>query len=204
MDTNLVKYKSYNARSADLREQLHFCTPEQKIKSIQLHCSDAYGANTWLLFSQGAESFYKSYNYQMKMCYNLPVMTHTNIIEQVLCADQLSLRKQVQSRYVGFIKALIRSPSKEIRILSNLAIYDHRSTTCRNISYLNEITGLYVLCESKWRVRAALPNQSSVPVETWRSSLLLKLLEIRNNYSYKDMKITYEQTNEMINSLCIS
>ena len=93
---------------------------------------------------------------------------------------------------------------KEIRILSNLAIYDHRSTTCRNISYLNEITGLYVLCESKWRVRAALPNQSSVPVETWRSSLLLKLLEIRNNYSYKDMKITYEQTNEMINSLCIS
>ena len=54
------------------------------------------------------------------------------------------------------------------------------------MSYLNEITGLYVLCESKRRVRAALPIQSSVPMETWRSSLLLKLLEIRNNRSYND------------------
>ena len=91
-----------------------------------------------------------------------------SIVEQGLGADQLNLRKQVQSRYVGFVKALIRSPSKEIRILSNLEIYYHRSTMCRNISYLNEITGLYVLCESNWRVRAALPNQSSVPVETWK------------------------------------
>ena len=130
-------------------------------------------------------------------------MTHTNIVEQVLCPDQLSLRK-VQSRYVGFVKSLMRSPSKEIRILSNLIISDHRSTTCRNISYLNEITDLNVLCESKWRVRAALPNQSSVPVETWRSSLLIKLLEIRSNRSYNDMKISYEQTNAMIDSLCIS
>ena len=144
--------------------------------------------NTWGMFSTN-------------LC---PVMTHTNIVEQVLCPDQLSLRKQVQSRYVGFVKSLMRSPSKEIRILSNLVISDHRSTTCRNISYLNEITDLNVLCESKWRVRAALPNQSSVPVESWRSSLLIKLLEIRSNRSYNDMKISYEQTNAMIDSLCIS
>ena len=156
------------------------------------------------LGSQGAESFYKSYNYQVKMSFKLPVMTHTNIVEQVLSANQLSLRKQVQSRYVGFVKSLMRSPSKEIRILSNLAIYDHRSSTCRNISYLNEITGLNVLCESKGMVRAALPNQSSVPVESWRSSLLLKLLEIRSKHYYKDMNISYKYLTEMINSLCIS
>ena len=187
-----------------MRDQLHFCTPEQKMNGVQLFCSDAYGANTWLLFSQGAESFYKSYNYQVKMSFKLPVMTHTNIVEQVLCPDQLSLRKQVQSRYVGFVKSLLRSPSKEIRILSHLVLYDHRSTTCRNLSYLNEITGLNVLCESKRMVRAALPNQSNVPVESWRSSLLLKLLDIRSKRSYNDMNISYKQTIEMINSLCIS
>ena len=55
------------------------------------------------LGSQGAESFYKSYNYQVKMSFKLPVMTHINIVEQVLCANQLSLRKQVQPKQICWL-----------------------------------------------------------------------------------------------------
>ena len=74
------------------------------------------------------------------MSFKLPFLTHTNNVGKVLYANQLSPIKQVQSRYGGFVYSLIKP-----RIYDCI---DHRSSMCRNISYLDNITDLNVLCES--------------------------------------------------------
>ena len=63
------------------------------------------------------------------MSFKLPVLTYTNNVEKVLCANQLSLIKEIQSRYVGFVTSLIKP-----RIYDHI---DHRSSMCGNISYLD-------------------------------------------------------------------
>ena len=116
----------------------------------------------------------------------------------------VSLRRQVLARYPGFVRKLLHSRSREVQFLSNFVINDARSVTCRNISYLNNQTGLNVLREAKWKVRAALPHQSSVPVEEWRCSLLSTFLEIRSSKTHSLYNTTESQINQMIDSLCNS
>ena len=135
----------------------------------------------------------------MKLCYNISIKCHTNLIESYFCADLVSLRRQVLARYPGFVRKLLNSRSREVQFIN-----DARSVTCRNISYLNNQTGLNVLREAKWKVRAALPHQSSVPVEEWRCSLLSTFLEIRSSKTHSQYNSTESQINQMIDSLCNS
>ena len=205
MNSDAARAKSsFNSRADDIRAQLYFAHPKQKIKAIELYCSDAYGLNLYDLKSQSAETLFKAWNRQVKLCFNISIKCHTNIVEQYLCSDLVSLRRQVLARYPGFVRKLLQSRSREIQFLSNFVINDHRSVTCRNISHLNDQTGLNVLREAKWKVRAALPHQSSVPVEEWRCSLLSTFLEIRSSKTHSLYNSTESQINQMIDSLCNS
>ena len=116
----------------------------------------------------------------------------------------LSLRRQVLARYPNFVRKLLDSPSFEIRFLANIALSDMRSPTCRNLSYLNEITKLNVLSEPKWKVKLALPYQSKDKPEPWRISLLTTLLECRFSGNYGNLNSDKDTVNSMIKSLCIS
>ena len=195
---------SFMRRAADIRDQLHFSWPGTKMKALQLLAQDAYGSNLWLLDSNSAEMFFRSWNTEAKLCWGLDRATHINLIEQYFCSDMLSLRRQVLARYPNFVRKLLDSPSFEIRFLANIALSDMRSPTCRNLSYLNEITKLNVLSEPKWKVKLALPYQSKDKPEPWRISLLTTLLECRFSGNYGNLNSDKDTVNDMIKSLCIS
>ena len=195
---------SFMRRAADIRDQLHFSWPGTKMKALQLLAQDAYGSNLWLLDSNSAEMFFRSWNTEAKLCWGLDRATHINLIEQYFCSDMLSLRRQVLARYPNFVRKLLDSPSFEIRFLANIALNDARSPTCRNLQYLNEITSLNVLSEPKWKVKLALPFQSKDKPEPWRISLLTTLLECRFSGNYGNLNSDKATVNDMIKSLCIS
>ena len=195
---------SFMRRAADIRDQLHFSWPGTKMKALQLLAQDAYGSNLWLLDSNSAEMFFRSWNTEAKLCWGLDRATHINLIEQYFCSDMLSLRRQVLARYPNFVRKLLDSPSFEIRFLANIALNDARSPTCRNLQYLNEITSLNVLSEPKWKVKLALPFQSKDKPEPWRISLLTTLLECRFSGNYGNLNSDKDTVNSMIKSLCIS
>ena len=115
--------------------------------------------------------------------------------------DQTSLRSQILSRYPGFLRKLQSSPSKEIRMLVRMVQNDPRSTTCKNIRYLQSLTGMddpekY----SSWRIREALPKKTVPEAEKWRLGLLSELIRVRYNrfIEVQDSK----RITAMINSLC--
>ena len=53
-----------------------------------------------------------------------------------------SAKADVLARYGGFFRGLRKSPSCEVAVMANLAGRDIRSTTGRNLAYLQECSGL--------------------------------------------------------------
>ena len=193
---------SFMNRASDLRDNLYFASSELKMKAINLNCCDAYGAMIWNLNGEYVDKFFRAWNIQSRLAFNVPRNTHTNLVEEYFCAGIPSLRKQTLSRYPKFVSKLLENPSREIKILSNFLLQDQRSILGRNYSYLNELINkencLYL---SGAEVRSLLPR---LEVESWRTSLLTTMLNIRLDNSYNEFNINKAQVDEMVNSLCSS
>ena len=69
----------------------------------------------------------------MKLAFDVPRNTFTYLVEGFLAFDMTSMRNQILSRYAGFYRKLLNSPSREVRGLARIISSDPRSTTCRNI-----------------------------------------------------------------------
>ena len=132
------------------------------------------------LASSSAEQFFKCWNTCVKLCDDIPRSTFTYLVEGYLAAEFATLRNQVMARYAGFYKSLLDSPSKEIRAMARIVSDDPRSSTCRNLRLLRQVTGLsqsHTL--SNHRVKASLPVKSVPEKERRRLGLLASLFKIR-------------------------
>ena len=137
----------------------------------------------------------------MKLVFGVPRSTFTYLVEGFFAENQTSLRNQILSRYPGFYRKLLNSPSKEVRVLARMVAADPRSTTCRNLGYLRELTGMVnVEWYSSWRVRDSLPVQKVPEKERWRLGLLSSLLGMQSEkyIMVQDSK----RICAMIDSLC--
>ena len=139
--------------------------------------------NQFILWPQNrlyADSFYKCFNIQTRGAFDIDYATHVYLIEGYLCHDLPTLRHQVLSRYGGFVRKLLQCHSREISFVASMVINDHRSVTCKNLTYLNELTQMNVLYEANWKVMAALPRQHVPDSELWRINLLSTLMDINS------------------------
>ena len=203
MDSDISRAKAtFKDRAADVRERLYFSHPTQKAQAIQVFASSNYGAMLWDLQSEATLSYFRCWNIQIRLAFDLSYATHCNILENVLCKDQPSLRKQIYSQYPKFVRKLLESPIKEVRFLAAVVINDQRSTTCRNISFLNDICKNNVMMMDKWSLRKSIPRLPAV--EPWRESLLKTCLQIRYSGEYSQYNVSKQQNDQFIESLCIS
>ena len=166
-------------RADDIRQELYFCYPDQRVQAIQLNATDAYGVLLWPLDSDYAESYFKSWSIQMRRCWNLDRETRTFLVEGYFCSNHTSLRNQVLSRYPAFVRKLLNSFSSEVRFLANLVLHDKRSNVCTNLEYIINITKIREVHQmGKWKVREALPMQCDLLI---RSICISKLFIIKLN-----------------------
>ena len=171
---------TYIRKTVEIREQLSFAHPVEILKALQVLSTDAYGSMVWDLSCDQAEQYFKSWNTCIKLVYGVPRSTFTYLVEGFLAGDQVSLRNQVLSRYPGFYRSLLNSSSEEVSILARIVSRDPRSTTYRNLKYLERLTKLrQPEFYTAFKIKEALPVQK-VPVgEQWRLGLLTSLLKIK-------------------------
>ena len=124
------------SKTLEIREQLSFAKPQQIVQAIQVLSTDAYGSMLWDLDSDQAEQYFKCWNTCIKLSYGIPRNTFTYLVEGYFAAGLVTLRQQVISRYPGFFRNLLSSPSKEVRLLSRPVASDPRSTTFTNLRYV--------------------------------------------------------------------
>ena len=189
--------------STAIRETFKFAHPEQILKSIQVHCFDMYGSMLWDVFGQQAAQYYRCWGTCVKLCWDLPRSTHTYFVENLLAKDFQSIRQQVFARYIGFYQSLVKSPSKEVAVISRIVGQDAASTTGNNLLSLRIETGLDAKTAPISKVKEALDVKMTVPeVDCWRLPLVSKYIKIRS-----ELKTACENTDyidDLLNSLCSS
>lgn len=116
----------------------------------------------------------------------------------------VSLKNKILSRYPGFIRKLLDSPSKEIRFLAKNVVNDQRSITARNALYRQKLTNHEVLSFASWKVKQCLPTKKVPNDDIWRTCLLNELLEARHSKNTLYLNLSMSQADDMIASLCIS
>ena len=146
-------------------------------------------------------TIFKCWNTNVKLIFGLTRNTYSYLVEGHLASSFPSLRNQVLTRYAGFFRSLLNSPSWEVQFLSRVVSIDPRSITYRNLRLLTEKSGVkepHMI--STDRLQIALPNRKVPENEMWRLGLLDKLLVLR-----EDKKHNHETTQSicaMIDSLC--
>ena len=137
--------------------------------------------------------------------WNIHPHTHTFLVEDFFCSQYVSLRNQVYGRYPKFVNKLRCSPSKEVRFLINLVLNDPKSKTCQNLIFLNGLTNQNdCLLTPYFDFKQLLPRKTTPPNESWRTSLLELLLEVKESGDLSRLNANDSQVDEMIDSLLIT
>ena len=174
-----VRRAVFISRSVEVRDQLGFAVPESKLKAVQVMCCDAYGSSLWRLDSPASTSFFKAWSSCVRRVFRLPVNTFTYLVEGHLAKEFVPLRNMVLGRYPGFYRRLLDSPSKEVRMMAELAAGHAQTVTAGNLSHLRHLTGLDPVYDSLQHLKQMLPRKEVPEKEEWRLGLLDQLLILR-------------------------
>ena len=192
---------SFMSHANDIRDNLYFATPEQRVKAIQLYCCDGYGTMLWNFRSDYAESFFKAWNIQIRNSWKVSYMTHTYLVEDYFASGYLSLRNQIYSRYAKFVQKLSVSPSNEIRFLYKVLLSDPRSNIQKNVWFLNNLTSVDICKTSTYEVKQLLPVNITPVEDKWRLGLLTVFFNARKYKNYQLPNFN-SQLEMFIESLC--
>ena len=106
----------------------------------------------WDMEGDIAKQYCNSWNTCIKLAWGVSRATHTYFLDY-LSGGIITVRRDILSRYAGFFRSLLSSPSKEVRILARVVSKDIRSTTARNIRLLDRETGGLTWAAASWRIR---------------------------------------------------
>ena len=160
----------------------------------------------WDLEGDLANQYFNTCNTCIKLAWDVPRDTHSYFLGS-LSGGLVTVKWDILSRYSGFYKGLLASPSREVNIMARLVAKDVRTTTAKNIRVLERETGGLGWRSSAQDVRKELSKRAT-PVsdmDSWRIPYLSKLLEQRDKLMYSGEGEDSEQLarlKELIESLC--
>ena len=112
------------------------------------------------------------------------------------------MKQQLVSRYVNFFKNLLKSNSREVKVVASIVARCARSPTGRNLMNIQVETGMDPWREEAWKVGQAVKTAEVPGREGWRVQYLAKL--IRAKKEMETMCEPVEDIKELIESLCTS
>ena len=197
-----TKKGQFIGTSTDIRESFSFAHPDQVLNAVNVYASHYYGAMLWDFSSDMCGQFFRTWNTCVKLSWDVPRSTHTYLVENLFGINHVSHKKQLLSRYVNFFRNLLKSTSKEVKVLANIVSRDIRSVTGKNLAYIEQEAGIDPWRATAFQVRDSVPNSRIPPQDEWRLPLLCQYI-----YQRQEMKVQGEDTKEitqLIDSLCSS
>ena len=164
-------------KSTSIRDMFHFARPAEVLAASVTYCCDFYGSNLWDLYGMRAEQVYKAWNTVVRLSWNLPRTTHTWLVDNLLCCGLASARERILANYVGFLRRLGSSASKEVQVLSEVEVRDAGSVTGRNILHMREEFGVHPMLMTSRTLREMYRRVQVPDGKGWKLSLLADMLE---------------------------
>ena len=196
----LSKRAGFIRESTEIRETFDFASPVEVLKAVKLYAGSHYGSNLWKLDGDTAGQYYSAW----RTCVKLAWQAHTYFVDHLLSCDYTSVRMDILSRFVKFVKGLKASPSVEVAVMCGIVEKDIRSVTGSNLEYLRWETGMDPLGNALAKVKEALGRKkATIPEdEKWRVGYLGKLLQARGEALYEGGQTGLMTT--LIDCLCVN
>jgi hypothetical protein len=203
----LIKRATFIAKSVEVREMFHFASPVEVLGAMKVFCCSFYGCMLWDLGGPGASQVFNSWTTAVKLSWAVPRATRTYLVQQVLASGLTSAKVDILARYANFFRGLRKSPCHEVVVMANMAGRDLRSTTGKNLKFLEDCSQLNPWEYSSARIKKELVEKERVVVpnqDQWRVSYLASLLERRQVVQYLGLEEDEEYLSELIDSLCVN
>ena len=199
-----AKRASFIGETTEIRETFGFASPVEILRAVKLYAGSHYGSNLWQLDSESAGQYYSAWRTCVKLAWQVPRQTRTYFVDHLLSCGHTSVRMDILTRFVKFVRGLQASPSMEVAVLCGVVSGDVRSTTGRNLNLIGWEVGLNPLGISLGRMKEILGGRlSPIPeVENWRVGYLGKLLQARGEALYEGRETS--QVTSLIDSLCVN
>ena len=197
-----IKRAQFINESIEIRDTFSFAQPEQVLQAIKVYCGHYYGSMLWELDGDMVGQYCRAWNTCVKLTYGVPRSTHTYLVENLLAKKFIPVRTELMSRFVQFYCSLLQSPSKEVQTMAIMVKNDARTTTARNLEFIQKESGLDFTNLTANGVRSAVPRTPIPENMEWTVSLLPKLLKQR-----REIENTFLDTSFIsisIDSLCSS
>ena len=194
-------------QSVEVRQSFSFASPVEIVKALHVYCTSHYGAMLWDLTSESSNQYFNAWTTALKLAWGCPRGTRTYLVENILSCGAINAKTDILSRYAKFFKGLRESPSTEVSILCNLVSRDLRSTTGKNINFVNTVSRGNVWHDSMSKIKSGLKDFgfASVPEkEVWRVPYLETLLQQRQEWHYRGEIEEEEAVQSLIESLCVN
>ena len=177
------------------------------LRAVKVYCCDHYGAMLWDLKGDLVTKYCNSWKTCIKLAWGVPRATHSYFLDY-LSGGLATVKRDIVARYASFYKSLLSSPCREVNILARVVAKDVRSTTARNLNFLEAEAGGLTWAAAPLHIREGCASgEPKVPrVDLWRIPYLGKLLEERDGLVYQGEEFgeQVEQVQELIDSLCIN
>ena len=184
----VIKRAQFISRSVEVRNMFCWASPPEILKALRIHCSAFYGSMLWDLGGEKACQVYRAWDTAVKLSWGCPRYTRTFLLQQVLACGDTNARTDILTRYSKFSKGLMNSISKEVRVLFTLVSRDLRSTTAKNIKFVEAESGSGLWTVGQYKLKQELHIYQLVDINTrdqWRvvylSSLLRQLQEAKQH-----------------------
>ena len=174
-----IKRAQFIEASVQIGETFGFARPAEILQAIQTYACHWYGSMLWDLSGEKAGQIYRSWSTCVKLTWNVPRATHSFLVDNLLAAQFYTVKQQLLSRFVNFVKKLMRSTSPEVSVVANMVARCARSTTGRNLMQIERETNLDPWITPAWMIRETVVRAEVPPMEGWRVQYLGKLLDDR-------------------------
>ena len=137
-----IKRAQFIEASVQIGETFGFARPVEVLQAIQTYAGHWYGSMHWDLFGEKAGQLYRSWSTCVKLTWNVPRATHSFLVDNLLAAQFFTVKQQLLSRYVNFLKKVMRSTNPEVTTVANMVARCARSTTGRNLMKIERETNM--------------------------------------------------------------
>ena len=200
-DANM-KRGQFIDNSVKIQETFSFANPPELLQAVQTYAGHWYGAMLWDLYGVKAGQLYRSWNTSVKVAWDVPRATHTYLVDNLLSCGLLNVKQQLVSRFVNFFRSLLKSQSKEVKVVASIVARCARSTTGRNLMNIQVETNMDPWREEAWKIRQAVKFEEVPDREGWRVQYLAKLIRAKQEMETRCEPV--EEIERLIGSLCTS
>ena len=195
-----VKRAIFIRKVHSLNQEFFFCNPNVVINLYRIYACSFYSSSLYDLYSCKLTRLYSSWNKAVRILFNLPLATHTYLIETV--SRSLHPKVMLCSRFIGFHKANVKSSRNTIQLLTNISKLDQRTTYGRNLKNIAEECNKNIDDLTNNDVKELMKFKVVPAEEVWRAKLVDELLGIK--FGSLDTILEQSEIDDLLRFICAS